>query len=181
MKQLIKSATREQTFPDGKKSSTLIDQFWVKPTKVHRFRTKVHDISDYGITDHHLVRISTDLKQPPVKLSVPREVDRFRRYQNNSKRPRFAKKLIFSKHKFGLLRIVSGFDAFRRKCTLFVDFNKNRRKSTPFVENTRFSSIFTKYVDFQRFLLKSTKTVCLRRKASKKLTVQRYMGLKCAF
>ena len=72
---------------------------------------------------------------------------------------------------------MSGFDAFRRKYTIFVDFNKKRRKLTPFVENTRFSSIFTKYVDFQRFLLKSTKSVCFRRKASKKLTVQRYMGL----
>ena len=82
MKQLVKSGTRENRQPNGRFSATLIDHFWVKAKLAHRFKPKVVDISEYSISDHKLVRITTDLYIPPVKLTLPREVDRFRRYQS---------------------------------------------------------------------------------------------------
>ena len=66
---------------------------------------------------------------------------------------------------------VSFFDAFRRKHTLSVDFNKKRCKSTYFAKIDEKRVFSTKGVNFRRFLLKSTKIVYFRRKASKPLTI----------
>ena len=80
-KQLVKTGTRPEPRRDRGKKSSLIDHFWVLPKLAHRFRPKVVDISEYEITDHHLIRVDTDLKIPSPKLTIPREVDKFRRYQ----------------------------------------------------------------------------------------------------
>ena len=81
-RQIVKTGTRSECRRDRDASETLIDHFWVQPKLEHRFRAKVLDVSEYSITDHKLVRIETDLKITPAKITFTPELDRFRRYQS---------------------------------------------------------------------------------------------------